>query len=39
MVCGSIGYGGISNIRDLYSFLRMASFDVLDHIVRDNKRL
>ena len=33
MVCGSIGYGGISDIRDLYSFLRKEGFDVLDHIV------
>ena len=32
MVCGSIGYGGISDIKDLYSFLRSKGFEILDHI-------
>jgi nucleoside 2-deoxyribosyltransferase len=32
MVCGSIGYGGINEIRSLYSFLRNEGFEVLDHI-------
>jgi len=36
MVCGSIGYGGINEIRKLYSFLRNEGFDVLDHI-KDKK--
>jgi nucleoside 2-deoxyribosyltransferase len=33
MVCGSIGYGGIYEIRQLYSFLHKEGFDILDHIV------
>ena len=32
MVCGSIGYGGISDIKDLYSFLGSKGFEILDHI-------
>ena len=32
MVCGSIGYGGISDIKDLYSFLASRGFEILDHI-------
>ena len=35
MVCGSIGYGGISDIRDLYSFLQSKGFDILDHIMQE----
>ena len=33
MICGSIGYGGFSYIRHLYSFLRSKGFDVLDHVM------
>ena len=33
MICGSIGYGGLWYIQDLYSFLRSKGFDVLDHIM------
>lgn len=36
MVCGSIGYGGIHEIRKVYSFLRKEGFEVLDHI-KDKK--
>ncbi|MGI0011335.1 MAG: hypothetical protein ACREAE_08040 [Nitrosopumilaceae archaeon] len=32
MVCGSIGYGDINEIRSLYLFLRNEGFEVLDHI-------
>ena len=34
-MCGSIGYGGISDIRDLYSFLQSKGFDILDHIMQE----
>jgi nucleoside 2-deoxyribosyltransferase len=33
MVCGSIGYGGIDDIRQLYSFLRKEGFDTVDQIM------
>ena len=33
MVCSSIGYGGIDEIREMYLFLRKEGFDILDHIV------
>jgi hypothetical protein len=33
MVCGSIGYGGIDNIRRLYTLLDTEGFDTVDHIV------
>ena len=33
MVCGSIGYGGIDNIRRIYTFLDTEGFDIVDHIV------
>ncbi len=33
MVCGSIGYGGIDEIRQLYLFLVKEGFDIVDHIV------
>ena len=33
MVCGSIGYGGIHEIRKLYSFLGNEGFDIIDHLV------
>jgi len=32
MVCGSIGYGGVNRIRQVYSLLQKRGFDVLDHI-------
>jgi len=32
MVCGSIGHGGVENIRDFYNFLKNQNFDVLEHI-------
>ncbi|MDP9288491.1 MAG: nucleoside 2-deoxyribosyltransferase [Thermoproteota archaeon] len=33
MVCGSIGYGGIDDIRHIYTFLDTEGFDIVDHIV------
>ena len=33
MVCGSIGYGGIDDIRRIYNFLGTEGFDIVDHIV------
>jgi len=33
MVCGSIGYGGIHEIRQMYSFLGNEGFDIIDHLV------
>jgi hypothetical protein len=33
MVCGSIGYGGVDEIRNLYSFLRKEGFEIVDHLV------
>jgi hypothetical protein len=33
MVCGSIGYGGIDDIRRIYTFLDTEGFDIVDHIV------
>ena len=33
MVCGSIGYGGIDDIRRIYTFLDTKGFDIVDHIV------
>jgi hypothetical protein len=33
MVCGSIGYGGVGEIRQLYLFLRDKGFDTIDHIM------
>jgi nucleoside 2-deoxyribosyltransferase len=33
MVCGSIGYGGIDEIRGLYSFLHIRGFKTVDHLV------
>ncbi len=32
LVCGSIGYGGINEIRRVYSVLRKAGFETLDHL-------
>ena len=37
MVCASIGYGGINKIRELYSKLSKAGFEVLNHI--DEKQI
>ena len=33
MVCGSIGYGGIDNIRRFYTLLDTEGFDTVNHIV------
>lgn len=33
MVCGSIGYGGVHEIRQMYSFLGNEGFDIIDHLV------
>ncbi|MFL6435467.1 MAG: nucleoside 2-deoxyribosyltransferase [Nitrososphaeraceae archaeon] len=33
MVCGSIGYGGIKNIKNMYSFLANQGLSIVDHIV------
>jgi hypothetical protein len=33
MVCGSIGYGGINEIRQLYLFLRREGFGIVDHLM------
>ena len=32
MVCGSIGYGGVENIRDFYKKLSEQGFEILNHI-------
>lgn len=36
MVCGSIGYGGLSEIRKIQSLLRKEGFTVLDHISKED---
>ncbi|HZA06947.1 MAG TPA: hypothetical protein VE619_04510 [Nitrososphaeraceae archaeon] len=33
MVCGSIGYGGINEIKNMYTFLANHGFSIVDHIV------
>lgn len=33
MVCGSIGYGGVDEIRRMYTVLRRKGFDIVDHLV------
>jgi hypothetical protein len=33
MVCGSIGYGGVNEIRRMYSLLLEKGFDIVDHLV------
>jgi nucleoside 2-deoxyribosyltransferase len=33
MVCGSIGYGGVDEIRRMYSLLYQEGFDIVDHLV------
>jgi hypothetical protein len=34
MVCGSIGYGGIDEIRQMYSVLHHNGYEVVDHLVQ-----
>jgi hypothetical protein len=36
MVCGSIGYGGINEIRQLCFFLRRQGFGIVDHLIGEN---
>jgi hypothetical protein len=33
IVCGSIGYGDIDEIKETYLFLRNEGFDIPDHIL------
>ena len=33
MICGSIGYGGINDIKNLYALLVNHGFSVVDHLV------
>jgi nucleoside 2-deoxyribosyltransferase len=33
MVCGSIGYGGINEIKNMYTFLVNHGFSIVDHIL------
>lgn len=33
MVCGSIGYGGVDKIRQMYVILRRKGFEIVDHLV------
>jgi hypothetical protein len=33
MVCGSIGYGGVDEIRDFYSMLKREGFGIVDHLL------
>jgi nucleoside 2-deoxyribosyltransferase len=33
MVCGSIGYGGVNDIKNLYAFLESKGFSIVDHMV------
>jgi hypothetical protein len=33
MVCGSIGYGGVDEIRRLYKVLKEKKYDIVDHLV------
>src|ERR687883_1219016 len=33
MICGSIGYGGINDIKNLYALLLNHGFSVVDHLV------
>ena len=33
MVCGSIGYGGVDEIRRMYSLLLEKGFEIVDHLV------
>jgi hypothetical protein len=34
MVCGSIGYGGIDEIRQMYSVLHSNGYEVVDHLIQ-----
>jgi len=36
MICGSIGYGGIEKIKELYAILKDKGFDTIDHILDKN---
>jgi nucleoside 2-deoxyribosyltransferase len=36
LVCGSIGYGGVDEIRRIYGVLRRAGFETLDHLDAKN---
>ena len=33
MVCGSIGYGGVDEIRRLYKVLKEKKYGIVDHLV------
>jgi len=33
MICGSIGYGGVDKIRQMYTILRRKGFEIVDHLV------
>ena len=33
MVCGSIGYGGVDEIRHFYSLLKKQGFGIVDHLI------
>ena len=33
MICGSIGYGGVNEIRRLYALLREKGYDIVDHLI------
>ena len=33
MICGSIGYGGVDKIRQMYTALLEKGFDIVDHLV------
>jgi nucleoside 2-deoxyribosyltransferase len=33
MVCGSIGYGGVNDIKNLCAFLESKGFSIVDHMV------
>ena len=33
MVCGSIGYGNVNDIKDMYTLLRSKGFSLINHII------
>jgi nucleoside 2-deoxyribosyltransferase len=33
MVCGSIGYGGVNEIKQMYSMLHHKGYEIVDHLV------
>lgn len=33
MVCGSIGYGGVNEIKQMYSMLHHKGYEIIDHLV------